>query len=411
MPNPKPSALVVALMIPFCMYAQTPAPQHQKLAFLISDLIDDSLQGLDLGLRDILQPAINPSFAAVNTGVAAELSNLPIPSPASAVRYVFDRQLGIRVPTPQSQGPILTERGETIGKDRLFFAVTYQRFQFDRQDRVDFRAARVSIPLKVGEASLGLLNSEFTLSLSIDQVIAQMTYGVTPWLDVSYAQPLVVSRLGADVHASVAILGGQPQPFPRITGLVSSTGLGDGVGRVKARLFQHAGLTVGAAVDVRLPIGDELNYHGAGAYGLKPFLIASLTKRFVSPHVNLGYQVNGKSFLASRSAREQVRLPAQAFVSVGVEGALSPRATVAFDILDQLIFHAQRTFFNTITEGGATYNTLAFPNQSRHEANASIGMKARVAGDLALTGNLLIRLNEAGLRARVVPLLGVSYIF
>jgi hypothetical protein len=144
---------------------------------------------------------------------------------------------------------------------------------------------------------------------------------------------------------------------------------------------------------------------------LKPFLIVSLTRRLVSPHVNVGYQVNGKSYLASPSTREQLRLPSQAFISAGVEAALSPRSTVAFDILDQLIVHGQRTFFNTVSEGGTTYNTLSFPNQSRHEANASIGMKARIAQDLALTGNLLVRLNDAGLRARVVPLVGISYIF
>src|SRR3982750_3521837 len=102
MPPPKLSALMIALIIPLCVHPQTVAPVHQKLAFLIPELVDERLQGLDPGLRQLLQPAINPSFAAINSGLAAELSNLPIPSPASAVRYPFDKQLGIRVPTAQS---------------------------------------------------------------------------------------------------------------------------------------------------------------------------------------------------------------------------------------------------------------------------------------------------------------------
>jgi hypothetical protein len=391
---------------------QTTAPRYQKLAFLIPDLVEDTLQGVDASLRQVLQPAINPSFAAVNTGIAVELSNLPIPSPASAVRYVYNRELGVHVPIQQSQGPILTERAETIGKDRLFFALTYQRFQFDRLDDIDFRSTQVSIPIVFGGALPALIGTDTTISLSIDQAIAQITYGLTRWLDASYAQPLIVSRFGLDIHANVRLQSGPVlQSFPRISGSLSSTGLGDGVARIKARVFQRDNLALGMAADLRLPIGDELNYHGAGAYGFKPFFIASLTTHSISPHINVGYQINGSSYLASRSARERLRLPSQAFVSAGVEAAVSRRATIAFDVLNQLIVHGQRSFLDTVSDAGTSYNTLSSPNRSRQETNASIGFKARLSQDLILTANVLTRLNDAGLRARVVPLFGLSYIF
>jgi hypothetical protein len=399
------------LIISVSALAQSTAPKSQKLAFLIPDIVEDSLQGVDASLRQVLQPAINPSFAAINTGIAVELSNLPIPSPASAIRYVYDRELGVHVPIQQSQGPILTERAETIGKDRLFFALTYQRFQFDRQDDIDFRSAKLSIPVVLG-ALPALIDTDTTISLSIDQVTAQVTYGLTRWLDVSYAQPLIVSRLGLDVHPSIRLQSGPVlQSFPRLSGSLTSTGLGDGVARIKAKVFQRSNLALGMAADLRLPIGDEFNYHGAGAFGAKPFVILSLTRRSISPHINVGYQVNGKSYLASRSAREQLRLPSQAFASAGVETAVSRRATIAFDVLDQLIVHGQRTFLQTVADAGTSYSTVSFPNRSRQEANASFGFKTRVAQDLSLTANLLVRLNDAGLRARVVPLFGLSYIF
>jgi hypothetical protein len=53
------------------------------------------------------------------------------------------------------------------------------------------------------------------------------------------------------------------------------------------------------ATDLRLPIGDEFDYHGSGAFGIKPFLIASVASKVFSPHVNAGFQWNGESYLAS----------------------------------------------------------------------------------------------------------------
>src|SRR5689334_833281 len=97
MSTQKLSALIIALLIPLSAQAQTSPTEHQKLAFLLPELVEERLQRLDSGLRQLLRPAFSPSFAAINTGLAADLSNRPIPSPASAVRYVFDRQLGVRV--------------------------------------------------------------------------------------------------------------------------------------------------------------------------------------------------------------------------------------------------------------------------------------------------------------------------
>jgi hypothetical protein len=43
--------------------------------------------------------------------------------------------------------------------------------------------------------------------------------------------------------------------------------------------------------------------------------------------------------------------------------------------------------------------------------NASIGIKAKPFSNLLITANVLLKLNDGGLRARAVPLLGVSYTF
>jgi hypothetical protein len=343
---------------------------------------------------------------------------LPVPSPASALQYTFDPQLGVYVPSPQSHGPILTERAETIGKDKFFFAVTYQRFQFDRLDQLDLRNISFRIPVQLPggvfgpNPVVGAIDTSSSISLIVSETTAHFTYGVTRWLDVSYALPIVTSSLEFSTQATFGVIPGQPIfTLPQASVKQTATGLGDGIARAKAKLLEQGGLTLAVAGDVRIPTGDEFNYHGAGAYGVKPFLIASFTTKHVSPHLNAGYQWNGKSFLASSTLTEKERLPGQAFYSVGADSSLSPRVTVAFDVLDQIIIHGRRTFVGSQIIDGSAYTLLNFPNQTRQELNAAAGFKARLVGDVVLTGNLLFRLNDSGLRSRVVPLLGVSYLF
>src|SRR5262249_2968262 len=77
----------------------------------------------------------------------------------------------------------------------------------------------------------------------------------------------------------------------------SATGIGDVTVRLKGGVARFAGLHLAAAVDFRFASGNALNYLGAGALGIKPFIILSGGGR-VSPHANLGYQWNGQSILA-----------------------------------------------------------------------------------------------------------------
>jgi hypothetical protein len=231
---------------------------------------------------------------------------------------------------------------------------------------------------------------------------------------VSYALPVVTSSMGVRTQGTLLELarGNTVAVLPSTFVSGSSTGLGDGLFRVRTHLLGKSGAGLAFVNDVRIPTGDEFNYHGAGAFGIKPFFAASLTKGPVSPHLNFGYQWNGKSFLATSFAREKRNLPGQIFFSAGAEAAVSRRLTVSADLFDQLIVNGARTFLRQERAvDGTPYQSFYFPNQSRHETNASIGFKAHIASDVVVSANLLFRLNKSGLRARAVPLMGVSYIF
>ena len=149
------------------------------------------------------------------------------------------------------------------------------------------------------------------------------------------------------MRASAVVAGiVQPPPIaPRFIG-ASASGLGDGTLRIKGQLVSRSGESrtgvprsagVALAVDVRLPIGDELNYHGTGAYGIKPFVIASATLGRFTPHLNAGYQYNGTSYLASRYANRKGQLSGIWTYAVGLDVGMSERVTLAGEVLSQIV--------------------------------------------------------------------------
>ncbi|HYP15281.1 MAG TPA: hypothetical protein VEQ63_15235, partial [Bryobacteraceae bacterium] len=98
----------------------------------------------------------------------------------------------------------------------------------------------------------------------------------------------------------------------------------------------------------------------------------------------------------------------------------SQRTTVAFDLTDQIVIDAPKSKLTAgTTASGLPYSAVSYPNVTRHELSASAGFKSLLFRDpnpaagrsLVLTANMLMRINKAGLRARVVPLIALSYIF
>lgn len=394
------------------------AAEPRKLSHVIPGLIEGMVGALDAPFQPVIRQTINPNLASVNSALAAQLSNLPIPSPASGYRYVLDPSLGVYVRTVQSLGPVLAERAETLGRDRIFLALTYQRYSFDRIDELDLRGFHVAIPVNLPLGPAGQLpavvTAETLVHLTFSQITAHFTYGITRNVDVSYAMPIVTSGIVVSTQPGLLELRGR-QPLlvlPRQWAEGSATGLGDAAARIKARVLRRNSLGLAVATDVRLPTGDELNYHGAGAYGVRPFVVLSTSTPHFSTHLNAGYQWNGSSFLASPAADHKQQLPSQLFYSAGFEAGLTQKITVAVDFMDQWIRDGQRSFLRSFQgPDGNTYQTLDFPYQSRNEYNLSLGLKAALPGDVVLTWNALFRLNQAGLRARVVPLLGTSVVF
>lgn len=397
----------------------------------------------------------------VGTAIATQLAVLPIVSPSSGFTFSYDAASGVFVRSTASFGPIYTERADTIGKGKISFGLSYQRFRFGTLDGINIHNIPAVFTHVPGTGPGGtdepyeadVIRTSNNLNLNMDQTMLYGTVGITNRLDVSVAIPLMSVRFGATSDATIVQVSGptfvpspgapalpNPHMFPQggLTNTYSSTGTAFGIGdvtiRVKENVFQAGGLNIAAAVDVRAPSGNARDFLGSGAYGIRPFVAISGGQRF-SPHVNLGYQWNGNSILAGNLTGATVgetnevatiqngpatsaRLPSQYFYSVGGDYGMTKRLTLNVDYLGQVLVHAPRVFDSTITTqnipggtGALTLPTVAAGIDTIGLNNAAVGFKYNVIDRLLFTANLLFRMDDRGLRQNVTPLIGVSYAF
>jgi hypothetical protein len=191
----------------------------------------------------------------------------------------------------------------------------------------------------------------------------------------------------------------------------TASGLGDLIVRAKCTVVRRESLRIALALDARAPTGDEKDLLGAGAPGIKPSLAMSLLVKRLAPHLNVAYQWNGRSPLAGDvRTNQKASLPGQFLYAAGLDAGVSPRLTLAFDFLGQRIINSprlsQRTF---VAADGSTYPDIGFRKTSFDLNNGAVGLKVNVVRQLLVNFNLRFRLNKAGLRDRVTPLVGIEY--
>jgi hypothetical protein len=374
-------------------------------------------------------------FSQINTAIATQLLALPLPSPASGFTYSFDPSLGVFTRTTQSFGPILTERAETIGKKKFNIGFSYQHFGFDSIGGIPLN--NIPVVFTHDDAALlggrqDLVTASNLIEANVDQFTSFETVGLTDRLDLSVAVPVIKTELNLSSNALVQRIGttdpkihffsdgepGNPNYYGNqrtFTSFGSASGLGDVVVRLKGTIakWEHSALAV--AVDVRAPTGDEKNLLGSGAVGIKPFAAYSYVYKRLSPHFNVGYQWNGKSVLAGDVATDvKGKLPNQFLYVVGVDIGLTKWLTLVTDILGQRVIDGTRVTqvtFDALT-GGGTWPNVQFEKTASYTINnGAFGVKLNPGGNLLLNFNVLVELDNGGLRDKVTPLVGIAYTF
>ena len=200
-----------------------------------------------------------------------------------------------------------------------------------------------------------------------------------------------------------------------------AAGIGDITLRVKANLYRDEKLSFALLADVRLPTGDATNFLGSGAVGVKPLAALSLREGWITPHVNLGYQWNGSSVLGGNPyLGTKATLPGFAIFSGGADVAVSRYVTLCADYLGQELINSPRIGLQTFQSPGplastgqvGTFQTIVpLGKHVYNQSDAAIGIKISAFDHLLVTVNAIVSVNDTGLRQRVTPMAGLSYIF
>ena len=403
------------------------------------------------------------TFAPLNTSIGEALSTLPLGSAGSGFGFTFDAN-HVPIPSEDSLGPIMTERAGVIGKGKTNIGVAYQYFSFSQIDGIDLN----HFPAVLGHAAFQIkgqfpdfendyITTSNSATLDLHQMVLYATVGVTNRLDASIEVPFekvhfrvtsaahIVRTVPCELNDNCDSPISDPLYFKQsecnefhyfdagvnCANAFSSTdktftnggdaqGLGDIILRAKYEVWkgEKTGASLGLAY--RLPVGDETNFTGSGATGFEPFAAFTYRARF-SPHVRFGYQWNARSILAGDptstvSANAKHHLPPELLYSAGADYWVTKRVTAAVDLIGGRVLDANRLLISSQFMIPATGVPVQVPDLAStfndYSTNSiSAGAKVRLARELVLIGNVTTRIDNGGLVARVVPLVGVSYAF
>jgi hypothetical protein len=362
--------------------------------------------------------------SSINIGIATQVSQLPLASASAGTVEVY--KAGVPE-TFNNLGPILTDRAQTVGRHRFFLGFTASQFVFTDIDGTSLNSLPFSYAATALNPTTGaVLSTTYTteqtkLQFKIDQFIAVGTFGLTNRIDMSVIVPTEYVSLGATTYNSqsyivnandVLVFGPYTNPQTYTSGTAS--GVGDITVNGKGELWAGEHATVSAAMNVRVPSGDDLNYLGSGSWGINPYIIYSYLGK-VSPHAKLGYQWNTPTELNNPTFTPggNLGLPGGMQYDAGADWAMAKHITIAGDVLGNQFLNTPRLISTQTTITGLP-NPLATSiagNSSYSLNSASAGFKLNPFRDLVLSGNALFQLNDNGLRSRPTPLVGISYKF
>ena len=347
--------------------------------------------------------------------------SLPIVAASAGFTYRYNPDLEVFERSTDTLGPLFLERPETLGRGKFNVNVSFQYVQFDEFDGDDLKSLQSQDPivlnvLDAGGNVIAQRANRLVYSLGIQNYVTafSFTYGILDDLDVNLLVPVIATTLKVGVQSQQVQRADPGQPFTPETGPLrvgrtggSATGVGDLLLRLKYQLPRLAWLRSAAALQLRLPSGNEDDFQGTGSFEASPFIFAStvLWDR-VEPHVNAGIDLR-----ADDVARSQARY------GVGVDVDVHRRIGLALGFLGRSEFEGtadpEETSFLHLTSAGVQQRPLLGLDFSRKDFfDVSFGVRGVLFGNVMLFANVIRSLNDDGLRNdSVIPAAGVEGTF
>ncbi len=438
-PGRSTAYLTVVLAILFAAPGQVSA---QSLRQKMERIFDESLRLQLGGSPDKHANHFNPDRVATSQQtidvltrfIGANISSFPLSSTSASV--TFDLSSGVPVRKTSSLGPVYTERAWSIGKGRTILGYNFTFMRLNRIRGLDTQSLRFTFSHEdVGDPGLGDSDNELdtvdlfmNMDLEASVLAFYFTHGVTKRLDLSLAIPIVNVRMRADPVALMnsftfvtndsanhffdgttvnPVLSITPQPVDD-----DATGIGDIALQAKYNFLHGGRIKLAAVLGARLATGDQDNFLGAGDPSYRVALVASGTHEAGAPHLNLAYV-----FHQSELVRDQV----DAFLAY--DHKAGDRLTLAFEVLGRFevgerlqgidvpnsVFISRPISEGTFTREVNLTNLPEFEND--HRVSGGIGIKFAPRDFFVFIANVLVPLNDGGLRPDGIVTLGFEFNF
>ncbi len=331
--------------------------------------------------------------------------SLPIPAASSGITFTFNPRTSAFERDTEVLGQLFLERAHPIGAGRLNVSLTYQYVAIDTFGRHDLESLSDPRPVRDTGTRTDILVRRLDLELVTHEMTTSVTYGVTDDLEVNLTIPVLHTTL--DLEPQLVQLGsGRAQPGSEHD---TEIGIGDVFVRGKYRLLRGRWGELAAGLVFRLPSGNEDDFQGTGLFEVSPRLYASTPLVTLAPLVRVqGYVNAGLDLTPEDSSRGEGRY------GVGVDIMLATRATLS------VAFLAREPFARLVPPGTMDVPRVNGPRSPifglspGHPSYYDVSVGGRVnlwRDSVFLIGNVVVPANRDGVRASIIPLIGIEVTF
>lgn len=339
--------------------------------------------------------------------VGLEVSTAPIGSSAGGFTFTFDPVTRAFRRAAPSFGPMFGERAITAGEGRASFGFNYIRSTYDAFDGVNISDGSLqTVTLRAGATARATGTAQLTISTNT--LILFTNVALNRWFDASLAVPFVNLRVEGTHQIADQISEGR----------ATASGIGDIALRSKIRLYQKDQGGVALGIDLRIPTGDPEAMLGAGVSRTLVSGIWSTTVGALAPHASFGFEYWGQAFQVYDPLLQAPIDAGRHGVAYegGVEWAARDRLTVNGELIGRTLNDGGRLTYRDLPMlpnpfGITTASVATVDPRGLHRIYAATGIKWNFSGTALLTANILVPVNDQGLRDHLTPVIGLDWGF
>jgi hypothetical protein len=437
------TAVLIAILLVLCSQEAAQAQLSSQFSTVFQTILRDRMQKSTGEHKthyfEAAAEADSALVPALNGLVVSNLSSFPLSSTTPGISFDFSG--GELVSVQEGAGPVFADRATTVGKGNINVGVNATYLDLNRirglateQIRFTFTHKDVNNDGLLGGTDVdGATEADYidvTMGLNLTASIFALygTWGITRNLDVGVAVPFISIHMHGTARAvinsysyaryqSASHFFGQSSDAPILETNVgydrSATGVGDVAVRLKYCFLKGSGLDLGLLADVRLPTGKKEDFFGSGK--TNALIAALLSKKMgdFSWHLNAGYELRNTEYESDRVV-----------LKGGFDHRILKGLTFAADFLGTFDTDRSKTvklFPGTasIVEygrlGGQSIKSIELSNVPDRENDnlydLSAGFKFSPSEGFLVLLNMLVPLNNGGLRSPVATTIGISMNF